>query len=314
MLDVQLACSLLRAVPRTMSLVMVGDRNQLPSVGPGNVLADVIASGRVATTSLSQIFRQKHGSDIVQVAHGILQGRVPESGSDGGDFYFIETRSSAYARTVVRELVARRIPDKFGLDPMQDVQVLCPMYRGETGADALNRDLQDLLNPGEIEIERGGKRFRVGDKVMQIRNDYDREVWNGDVGQITYIDTGAAKVFVRFSDREQQYRFEDMNDLLPAYAISVHRSQGSEYPAVVIPVTTDHFMMLRRALLYTAVTRGKRLVVVVGSRRALEMAVANQDDGQRFSGLKDRLLDLVRDGGAGAAPRSIDQPQSVDEV
>lgn len=297
MLDVQLACSLLRAVPPTMTLVMVGDRNQLPSVGPGNVLADIIASGRVATTALTQIFRQQQGSDIVQMAHGILEGRVPipeaKDGRAGADFYFVEAKNSEHARELLREMVVRRIPAKFGLDPMEDVQVLCPMYRGETGADALNRDLQDLLNPGEIEIERAGKTFRVGDKVMQVRNDYDREVWNGDVGRITYIDTGAARVFVRFPEREQQYRFEDMTDLIPAYAISVHRAQGSEYPAVVVPVTTDHFLMLRRSLLYTAITRGKRLVVLVGSRRALEMAVANDDDGQRYSGLKDRLLDLA---------------------
>ena len=308
MLDVQLACSLLRAVPVTMALVLVGDRNQLPSVGPGNVLADIIASGRVATTSLTQIFRQQQGSDIVQVAHGILQGRVPDgrqdAARDGGDFYFVEAKNSEHARSLLRELVVRRIPAKFGLDPMEDVQVLCPMYRGETGADTLNRDLQDLLNPGQIEIERGGKLFRVGDKVMQVRNDYDREVWNGDVGRITYIDTGAAKVFVLFPDREQQYRFEDMGDLIPAYAISVHRSQGSEYPAVVIPLTTDHFLMLRRSLLYTAVTRGKRLVVLVGSRRALELAVNNADDGQRFSALHARLSDLGGDRG-GAAPRAV---------
>lgn len=297
MLDVQLACSLMRAVPRSMSLVMVGDRNQLPSVGPGNVLADVIASGRVGTTALTQIYRQQEGSDIVQVAHGILQGRVPEGGREGGDFFFVEAKNSAHARMLIRELVARRIPGKFGLDPMDDVQVLCPMYRGEAGADTLNRDLQDLLNPGQIEIERSGKCYRVGDKVMQVRNDYDREVWNGDVGRITYIDTGAAKVHIRFPEREHQYRLEEMSDLLPAYAISVHRSQGSEYPAVVIPVTTDHFLMLRRSLLYTAITRGKRLVVVVGSRKALEMAVQNDDDGQRHSGLKERLRDLVRGDG-----------------
>ncbi len=297
MLDVQLAYALLRAVPLTMALVLVGDRNQLPSVGPGNVLADIIASGRVATTALTQIFRQQRGSDIVRVAHGILQGEVPESGGEGTDFFFVEAKNSAHARALVREMVTQRIPKRFGLDPLADVQVLCPMYRGETGADTLNRDLQDLLNPGQIEIERAGKHFRIGDKVMQIRNDYDREVWNGDVGRITYIDTGAAKVFIQFPERAQEYRFEDLGDLVPAYAISVHRSQGSEYPAVVLPITTDHFLMLRRSLLYTGITRGKRLVVVVGSRKALEMATKNDDDGQRFSGLCERLRDLLRGDG-----------------
>ena len=297
MLDVQLAHALLRAVPPSMALVLVGDRNQLPSVGPGNVLADIIGSGRVATTALTQIFRQQRGSDIVRVAHGILHGEVPESGGEGSDFYFVESRNSAHARLLVREIVTQRIAKRFGLDPMHDVQVLCPMYRGETGADTLNRDLQDLLNPGQIEIERGGKHYRIGDRVMQIRNDYDREVYNGDVGRITYIDTGGAKLFVRFAEAEREYRFEDLGDLVPAYAISVHRSQGSEYPAVVLPVTADHFLMLRRSLLYTAITRGKRLVVVVGSRKALETAVRNDDDGRRYSGLEERLRDLVRGDG-----------------
>ncbi|HEX6811778.1 MAG TPA: ATP-dependent RecD-like DNA helicase [Planctomycetota bacterium] len=302
MLDVQLAYALLRAIPPTMTLVLVGDRNQLPSVGPGNVLADIIASGRVATTALTQIFRQQRGSDIVRVAHGILQGEVPTSGGDGSDFYFIEARNSAHARTLIHELITQRIPKRFGLDPLQDVQVLCPMYRGEVGADMLNRDLQDLLNPGQIEVERSGKHYRIGDKVMQTRNDYDREVWNGDVGRITYLDTGAAKAFVRFPEREQEYRFEDLGDLVPAYAISVHRSQGSEYPAVIVPVTTDHFMMLRRSLLYTAITRGKRLVVLVGSGKALQMAVRNNDDGQRYSSLCERLRDLLRGDGHSVPP------------
>ena len=297
MLDIQLAYSLLRAVPPTMTLVLVGDQNQLPSVGPGNVLADILASGRVTSTALTRIFRQQNDSDIVRVAHGMLTGEVPSSGADDGDFFFVEANDTRRARALLRELIGSRIPKRFGLDPLRDVQVLCPMYRGEVGADALNRDLQDLLNPGQVEVERSGKRYRVGDKVMQIRNDYDREVWNGDVGQLTHIDTNAAKIFVRFPEREHEYGFEELGDLIPAYAISVHRSQGSEYAAVVMPVTTDHFLMLRRSLLYTAITRGKRLVVLVGSRRALEMATRNNDDGQRWSGLCERLRDLVRHDG-----------------
>ena len=297
MLDIQLAHSLLQAVPPTMSLVLVGDQNQLPSVGPGNVLADILASGRVTSTALTRIFRQQNDSDIVRVAHGMLTGELPSSGDEDGDFFFVEADNSRRARALLRELIGSRIPKRFGLDPLRDVQVLCPMYRGDVGADALNRDLQDLLNPGQIEVERSGKRYRVGDKVMQIRNDYDREVWNGDVGVLTYIDTNAAKVYVRFPEREHQYGFEELGDLIPAYAISVHRSQGSEYPAVIMPVTTDHFMMLRRSLLYTAITRGKQLVVLVGSQRALEMATRNNDDGQRWSGLCERLRDLVRHDG-----------------
>jgi exodeoxyribonuclease V alpha subunit len=297
MLDVQLAHSLLRAVPASMALVLVGDQNQLPSVGPGNVLADILASGRVATTALTRIFRQQNDSDIVRVAHGMLKGEIPTSGGEHGDFFFVEAVDSRQARAILREMVGSRIPRKFALDPLRDIQVLCPMYRGEVGADALNRDLQDLLNPGQIEVERSGKRYRVGDKIMQIRNDYDREVWNGDVGQLTHIDKHAAKVYVRFPEREHQYGFEELGDLLPAYAISVHRSQGSEYTAVVVPITTDHFLMLRRSLIYTAVTRGKKLVVLVGSRKALEMAVRNNDDGKRWSGLCERLRDLRRDDG-----------------
>ena len=298
MLDVQLAHALLRAVPPTMALVLVGDRNQLPSVGPGNVIADILASGRIATTALTRIFRQQNDSDIVRVAHGMLAGEVPTSseGNDG-DFYFVEADTSPQARALLCEMVASRIPRRFGLDPLRDIQVLCPMYRGDVGADALNRDLQNLLNPGQIEVERAGKCYRVGDKVMQIRNDYDREVWNGDVGRLTYIDSNSAKAYVRFPEREHCYGFEELGDLLPAYAISVHRSQGSEYPAVVVPVTTDHFLMLRRSLIYTAVTRGKKLVILVGSRKALDMAVRNNDDGSRWSGLCERLRDLRRSDG-----------------
>lgn len=305
MLDIQLAYALLQAVPPSMALVLVGDRNQLPSVGPGNVLADILASGRVATTALTRIFRQQQGSDIVRVAHGILAGEVPTAGGDNSDFYFIEARDGAHARGIIREVVTQRIPKRFGMDPQADVQVLCPMYRGEIGADTLNRDLQDLLNPGQIEIERAGKRYRVGDRVMQTRNDYDREVWNGDVGRITHLDTAGAKAFVRFPEREHEYRFEELGDLVPAYAISVHRSQGSEYPAVVMPVATEHFMMLRRSLLYTGITRGKRLVVLVGSRKALEMAVRNADDRQRNSGLGERLRDCLRSDGV-RPERAID--------
>lgn len=294
MLDIQLAQSLFDAIPESMPLILVGDQNQLPSVGPGSVLADVIGSGRAAVAHLSEIFRQQKGSDIVRVAHGILRGEVPTSSGDDADFYFVPAKSAAHARMIVRELCVQRIPKRFSFDPRHDVQVLCPMYRGEAGADQLNRDLQDVLNPARLEVERGGKIYRAGDKVLQVRNDYDREVYNGDVGMITHIDAGAAKLWVRFAEREAEYRFEDLGDLVPAYAISVHRSQGSEYPAVVIPLVTDHFPMLKRSLLYTAITRGKKLVVVTGSQKALELAVKNHDDGARHSGLLERLRDFLR--------------------
>ncbi len=294
MLDIQLAASLFAAIPPSMPLVLVGDQNQLPSVGPGNVLADVIGSGRPAVAQLTEIFRQQKGSDIVQVAHGILRGDVPRGGAEDSDFYFVKAQDASHARMLVREIVAQRIPKRFALDPRHDVQVLCPMYRGDVGADQLNRDLQDVLNPGTLEVERAGKVYRSGDKVMQIRNDYDRDIFNGDVGRVLHIDAAAAKLWVRFVEREIEYRFEELADLVPAYAISVHRSQGSEYPAVVIPLVTDHFPMLKRSLLYTAITRGKKLVVLVGSQKALDLAVKNHDDGARYSGLLERLRDFLR--------------------
>jgi len=311
MLDLQLAYALLRAVPATMPIVLVGDQNQLPSVGPGNVLADILECGRVTTTHLTEIFRQQQGSHIVHTAHGILRGEVPESGEEDSDFYFVRAQSPAHTRQLVRDLVTQRIPRKFGLDPKRDIQVLCPMYRGEAGADQLNRDLQDLLNPGQIEVEHSGRVLRAGDKVMQIRNDYDRDVFNGDVGQVTHLDTGAAKAWIRFLEKEQEYRFEDLGDVVPAYAISVHRSQGSEYPAVVMPVTTDHFLMLKRSLLYTAITRGKRLVVLVGSPKALGLAVRNHDDSRRWSGLCERMRDFVR--GDGVRPERHVEPSAGTE-
>jgi exodeoxyribonuclease V alpha subunit len=186
--------------------------------------------------------------------------------------------------------VTVRIPRRFGLDAMRDVQVLCPMYRGDAGADALNQELQSALNPSGEELARGGKLFRVGDKVLQVRNDYDLEVFNGDVGRIAAIDRGDALLRVRFDEREVEYPYADLDQLVPAYAITVHRAQGSEYPAVVVPLLTEHFLMLRRNLLYTAITRGKRLVVVVGSRSALEIAVRTRGDEVRNSGLAQRLM------------------------
>ncbi len=288
MLDVQLAYNLLRAVSPTTKLVLIGDQNQLPAVGPGNVLADVIASGRVPVTPLTEIFRQRQDSAIVRSAHGVLRGEVPCQG-DGSDFFFVEARNATHIRELVREIVINRAPKAFGLDPIRDVQVLCPMYRGEAGADALNRDLQSVLNPANPETERGGRRYRLGDKVMQTRNDYELDVFNGDVGRIVHVDKGAAELRVAFAERVVTYAFGELDQLVPAYAITVHRAQGSEYPAVVVPVATEHFLMLRRSVLYTAITRGRRLVVLVGSPKALAMAVNNCEETRRCSGLAARL-------------------------
>ena len=294
MLDVQLAYNLLRAVPRGLRLVMVGDVDQLPSVGPGRVLADLIDSQGVPVTRLTKIFRQGAGSRIVEAAHAIKAGELPRSGGEGEDFFVVEAKSASHARSLVRELVTTRIPRRFGLDPVRDVQVLCPMYRGDAGADSLNMELQGALNPKGAELVRGARTFRVGDKVLQVRNDYDLDVYNGDVGRIAGIDHADSHLRVRFDDKLVEYPFADLDQLVPAYAITVHRAQGSEYPAVVMPLLTEHFMMLRRNLLYTAVTRGKKLVVVVASPKALEMAVRQSGDDRRNTGLAERIARALR--------------------
>ena len=291
MLDVNLAYNLLRAIPDGMKLVLVGDIDQLPAVGPGHVLGDIITSRRPAVTALTEIFRQRQDSLIVQSAHAILRGETPRGGGEGADFFIVEAPDPGRAREMLREMIGHRIPRAFGLDPMRDVQVLCPMYRGEVGADNLNRDLQEALNPGQPELERGRHRYRLGDKVMQIRNDYDLDVFNGDMGHVVHLDGGAKRMSVRFGERVVNYAGANFDQLVPAYAISVHRAQGSEYPAIVMPLATDHFMMLRRNLVYTAITRARRLVVLVGSARALEMAVHNNSESQRHTGLVERLAD-----------------------
>ena len=289
MLDLQLAYNLLRAIPDTMRVVLVGDVDQLPSVGPGQVLRDIIDSEAVPVTRLVEVFRQQRESLIIQNAHALLEGQTPQAGGEDSDFYVVESRSNQHTRDLIRELVARRIPRKFELDPMRDIQVLCPMYRGHAGADTINADLQEALNPGDRQIERRGKTFRQGDRVMQIRNDYDLELYNGDTGRITQLDKSGSSMLVRFGSRTVDYPFAELDALVPGYAITVHRAQGSEYPAVVIPLATDHYMMLRRNLLYTAITRARKLVILVGSTKALEMAVRNNEEAHRFSGLRDRL-------------------------
>ncbi len=312
MLDVQLAHHLVRAIPPTMKVVFIGDVDQLPAVGAGRVLDDLIESGRVPVCALNVVFRQAEGSTIVDAAHDVRRGLVPKqapkqastqstaqptAAADDGPqdgFFFMENDHPPDARVLIRKLVIERLPKAYGLNPFSDVQVLCPMYRGETGADSLNRDLQDHLNPGAVEVQRGTRVYRIGDKVMQVRNDHDADVYNGDSGRIASIDKSEATLQVTFGKRTLEYRFEDLDQLVPAYAITVHRAQGSEYPAVIVPISTEHFLMLRRNLLYTAMTRGRRVVVVVGSRRALELAVKNADENQRFSGLMERLREPNR--------------------
>jgi exodeoxyribonuclease V alpha subunit len=291
MLDVELAQRLLDAVPTGCRVVLVGDADQLPSVGPGNVLADLIASGRVRVIRLTEIFRQAEQSLIVVNAHRINCGEMPFFGSRdaGGDFYFVDRDQPAEAASLAIDFVARRIPERFGLDPVRDVQVLSPMHRGELGVANLNQRLRELLTPAGPELRVGGRSFRVGDKLMQVRNNYELDVFNGDIGRVIALDEESAELTVGFDDRPVVIGSDGLDDLVPAYACTIHKSQGSEYPAVVIVLHHQHHIMLQRNLLYTAVTRGRRLVVIVGSRRALGRAVHNATVRERHSRLAERL-------------------------
>ena len=290
MTDVSLMASLLAALPASAALVLVGDVDQLPSVGPGQVLADVIRSGAIPTARLTEVFRQAASSRIITSAHAINAGRMPDRStpSDGSlsDFYFLPVDSAEQAVPLILRLVAERIPQRFGLDPIQQVQVLCPMARGGCGSRALNLELQQRLNPDpEQQVERFGFRFSPGDKVMQIANDYDKEVFNGDLGTVDAIDADNSELIALFDGRAVTYGWGELDQLVPAYACTIHKSQGSEYPAVVIPLLMQHYTMLQRNLIYTAVTRGKQLVVIVGQTKALAMAVKSSQRRRRWTKL-----------------------------
>lgn len=293
MLDVVLAYHLVKALPRKASVIFVGDADQLPPVGPGNFLRDIMDSGRAAVIRLSEIFRQARRSLIVVNAHRINQGQMPYSPKPDRkprpDYYFIQKPEPEEALDAMRRLISERIPEKFRMDPTKDVQVITPMYRGLLGANNLNSNLQNLLNPNPDYITRGSLTLRIGDKVMQIRNNYDKDVYNGDLGIVVNFDREYQMVRVNFDGRIVPYEYKELDDLVLAYAITVHKSQGSEYPAVIIPVMTQHFIMLQRNLLYTAVTRGKRLVCIVGTKKALAIAVKNARKDERNSAL-DRWL------------------------
>ena len=292
MLDLLLANHLLKAVGPATHLLLVGDVDQLPSVGAGNVLQDVIASGRVAVVCLDLIFRQAQDSTIITNAHRINKGLVPTFSKAATDFFLFVQDDPDQAADLVVDIVQNRIPRKFGYDPMGDVQVLSPMYRGAVGVSNLNERLQAALNPPSskrAERQLGGRAFRVGDRVIQLRNNYDLDVYNGDVGRIQAIDAINQAIRVQIDDRIVSYDWSNADELALAYAISVHKAQGSEYPAVVIPVMTTHYMMLQRPVLYTAVTRARELVVLVGSRRAIAIAVRNNKLARRHSGLSVRM-------------------------
>jgi exodeoxyribonuclease V alpha subunit len=264
----------------------------LPSVGSGQVLADVIASGGIPVARLTEVFRQAAESRIVVNAHRINKGQMPEPQKAGeeSDFYFVEIADPEEGVPKIIQMIKERMPRRFGLDPMKDVQVLCPMNRGVLGARNLNIQLQEVLNPNpSSKVERFGWRFSPGDRVMETQNDYDREVFNGDLGTVVRIDEEEGALIASFDGREVSYPFGELDTLVPAYATTIHKSQGSEYPAVIIPVVTQHFTMLARNLLYTGVTRGKRLVVLVGQKKAVAMAVRGGQMKRRWTKLREWL-------------------------
>ena len=291
MIDTILMHHLIKAVPTFATVILVGDVNQLPSVGAGNVLNDIIASGAISVVELNEIFRQARESRIIVNAHKINSGILPTFEDDvpGNDFYFIHQEDPEKVLEIILELTKDRIPKRFGLDPVDDIQVLTPMHKGVVGAGNLNTELQKSLNPFQQEITRGNRNFRVNDKVMQIRNNYDKEVFNGDIGRITSIRLDDDDITVLFDGREVPYALYELDELVLAYAVSVHKSQGSEYPAVVVPVLTQHYILLQRNLIYTAVTRGRNLVIMVGTRKALAMGVHNDKTKKRFTNLRYRL-------------------------
>jgi exodeoxyribonuclease V alpha subunit len=293
MIDVPLMASVLKALPETAALLIVGDVDQLPSVGPGQVLADLIGCGRLPVARLTEIFRQASASRIFVNAHRVNAGMMPDLAAPDGesDFYFVEAADAEDAANKIVKVVAERIPARFGLDPIRDVQVLCPMNRGAAGARALNPALQAALNGGNgaAAVERFGFTYRIGDKVMQVENNYDREVFNGDIGFIAGIDHDEGEVTVDIDGRPVIYPFGELDEVVLAYATTIHKSQGSEYPAVVIPVATQHYAMLQRNLLYTGMTRGKRLVVLVGQRKAIAIAMRGTQGRRRWSKLRELL-------------------------
>jgi len=298
MVDLPLAHQLVRAIPQHAAVLIVGDVDQLPSVGPGRVLRDVIDSSVIPVVRLNKVFRQAARSSIITNAHLVNQGKMPRLHSsrneDTGslyDFYHIECEDPEKGVGLIKKLVRDRIPQRWGLDPIRDIQVLCPMVRGFLGASNLNVELQSLLNPSGPSFSIFGTTFRIGDKVMQILNNYDKNVFNGDIGIITAIDEVEKGLAVRVDDRQVFYQGTELDELVLSYAVTIHKSQGSEYSCVVIPVHTQHYPMLQRNLLYTGITRGKKLVVLVGNRKALAIAVKRTGSDERMTSLSQRLVE-----------------------
>jgi exodeoxyribonuclease V alpha subunit len=295
MIDAILMYHLLKAVPSDATLILVGDVNQLPAVGPGNVLDDIIASKVIPVVRLKEIFRQARESSIITNAHRINNGYMPEINAEDKetDFYFIEQESPERVLEIILELVSHRVPTKFGFNSIHDIQVLSPMHKGTVGTSNLNVELQKALNPSKESVTYGNAVYYVNDKVMQIRNNYEKNVFNGDIGRITGINRETREITIYFDGRPVIYDINDLDEVALAYAVSVHKSQGSEYPAIIMPVLTQHYVLLQRNLIYTAVTRGRRLVVLVGTRKALAIGVKNDKTQQRYTRLSLRLQGRV---------------------
>ena len=290
MIDIMLMYNLLKALPQQMSLILVGDIDQLPSVGAGNVLRDIIDSGCVPVVRLTRIFRQAQGSRIIMNAHRINRGEgIDMRGGKDADFFFATKESNQEVVDTIIQYCKTNLPRYYHVDPLQDIQVLTPMQRGECGAVNLNQVLQEAMNPSKIFLRRGGTQYRLKDKVMQIRNDYDKEVFNGDIGTITKVDVEERELTVLFDEREVIYDVTELDELALAYAVTIHKSQGSEYPIVVMPFTMSHFVMLQRNLLYTGVTRAKKILVLVGEKKAVYYAIKNETTTGRNTCLARRL-------------------------
>jgi len=295
MVDLPLMDALLQAIPDEATVIFIGDANQLPSVGPGNVLRDIIASERIPIVTLTEIFRQARGSLIVENAHRINQGELPflpqGDQRESADFHFIHEADPEKILRLILDLCSEILPHERGLHPMDDIQVLTPMHRGPLGTVNLNEQLRQRLNPSRNDDLPAGFPFRLCDKVMQIRNNYQKEVFNGDIGRITAIDSERGEICVNFDQREVLYEPGELDELTPAYAVSIHKAQGSEYPAIIVPLTTQHFPLLQRNVIYTAVTRGRKLVILIGTTRALTIAIQSNQIQSRHTFLAQRLRD-----------------------
>lgn len=295
MVDIKMAYHLLSAIKQGARIIMVGDADQLPSVGAGAVLSDLIKLDQIPKIVLKRIHRQSENSDIIKNAHKINRGEYPSFQGENSDFFFIEKNNPQEILKIIKRLILDRIPTKFGFDSLNDIQILSPMKKGIVGVDQLNSELQDLLNHSKESIVYGKTTFRLGDKVMQIKNNYDINVFNGDIGFISYLNADLGQLTINFYGREVSYEKSWLGQVTLAYAISIHKSQGSEYPVVVIPLSEQHFVLLQRNLLYTAVTRAKNLVCLVGSKTALNRCLYNNESFRRNSLLKQRCENFFND-------------------